>query len=692
VALEQIPQLADLFHSVVSLEHETTYEKEAATAKAAKKNEATAARGTEIVIEEGQRNIALAKLAGTMRRRDMSEEAIFAALKVENEAKCNPPLPEAEVRTIAKSIGRYKAKEPVYEPSDLTAFPTEALPRTLRKFVEEAAASIGCPPAYLGVPMLATLASAIGNSRVLEVKTNYSESATLYTAIIGDPGSSKTPALNLATAPASKKQQELEREYREALAQYNRENRRWEDEIYEDFTPDPPQEPVYQRTVVQDITVEALTERLVDNPRGLLSNNDEISGWVRSMDQYKGGKGNDRQFWLSTWSNNPIFVDRKGRKDPLMVPRSFVAIVGGIQPGILSELKNDREDGLLDRFLFSFPDPLPTRWSDTEISEETMAAYEGIYEGLYGFSVDTDENRNPSPRLVTFTPQAKRVFIDAYDSLSEEMESPDFPQHLKGPWSKMRSYLARISLIIGMARIAEMKNLGPRILYDLMPPEAVISESDVKAAVVLIEYFKSHACKVYTRLHNQRKKSTSNTRNLTNADADKGTDLAQYLVQFLRDRDGYWQGMTSQLYEICKAASVSGLPGGDGAFGKQVRKIANAPDNDLVLNEGWRGKDPIIKLSLSTVGTVGGVGSTHTETTKGTDSRNEGEKATTDQPEPTNHKDYLAEIRDAVERLFNDHPEHGKSPDTEAIAVELFWWGYLNYIPDERDVEVTLCS
>lgn len=58
-------------------------------------------------IEEGQRNALLASLAGSMRRRGASEEAIRAALAVENGKRCEPPLPEREVERIAKSIAGY---------------------------------------------------------------------------------------------------------------------------------------------------------------------------------------------------------------------------------------------------------------------------------------------------------------------------------------------------------------------------------------------------------------------------------------------------------------------------------------------------------------------------------------------------------------------------------------------------------
>lgn len=58
-------------------------------------------------ITEGARNDTLTSLAGTMRRRGMSFDAIFAALQAENLARCEPSLDDKEVETIAKSVSRY---------------------------------------------------------------------------------------------------------------------------------------------------------------------------------------------------------------------------------------------------------------------------------------------------------------------------------------------------------------------------------------------------------------------------------------------------------------------------------------------------------------------------------------------------------------------------------------------------------
>lgn len=58
-------------------------------------------------IAEGSRNARLTSLAGTMRRGGMLQEAIEAALLATNSEQCAPPLPEEEVRAIARSVSSY---------------------------------------------------------------------------------------------------------------------------------------------------------------------------------------------------------------------------------------------------------------------------------------------------------------------------------------------------------------------------------------------------------------------------------------------------------------------------------------------------------------------------------------------------------------------------------------------------------
>ncbi len=63
-------------------------------------------------ITEGLRNNTLTSLAGSLRRRGLSEGVIERALLAVNASQCAPPLPAAEVKRISRSVGRYPAPAP----------------------------------------------------------------------------------------------------------------------------------------------------------------------------------------------------------------------------------------------------------------------------------------------------------------------------------------------------------------------------------------------------------------------------------------------------------------------------------------------------------------------------------------------------------------------------------------------------
>lgn len=65
------------------------------------------------LIPEGQRNAVLTSIAGAMRRRGISEAALLAALHIENQGRCTPPLPDEEVQRIVQSICRYDPGPPL---------------------------------------------------------------------------------------------------------------------------------------------------------------------------------------------------------------------------------------------------------------------------------------------------------------------------------------------------------------------------------------------------------------------------------------------------------------------------------------------------------------------------------------------------------------------------------------------------
>jgi len=73
-------------------------------------------------ICEGQRNVTLASVAGSLRDRGLDEETLCIVLCEINRLRCEPPLLDDEVERIATSVCRYSAGNPRYRRSLVRRF------------------------------------------------------------------------------------------------------------------------------------------------------------------------------------------------------------------------------------------------------------------------------------------------------------------------------------------------------------------------------------------------------------------------------------------------------------------------------------------------------------------------------------------------------------------------------------------
>jgi putative DNA primase/helicase len=311
-----------------------------------------------------------------------------------------------------------------------------------------------------------------------------------------------------------------------------------------------PDKPTLGRTYADDTTVERLADILNENRRGVLITKDELSGWLGAMNQYKqGGKGADRQFWLSVHTNQPVSVDRKSAEEPVIVAHPWVSVIGGIQPEVLPDFGKDRGDGLIDRFIAVYPNPRVGRWSDDEISDGVREEYARTIGTLYRLE-HAEGNDGPFPSRVQMTDEAKALFIGEYNKLHDELETPGFPQRLRPAWGKLEAYIGRFALLLAMTRVAELRYQGKFGVH-----EYVIKE-DMAGAVKLLAYFKNHARRVYTGLYGD-------------SPSDK---LAADIRDFLVTSPGYsWEGIASELHEALVSDHKPERPED---LAKAVRRIA----------------------------------------------------------------------------------------------------------------------
>jgi hypothetical protein len=405
-------------------------------------------------------------------------------------------------------------------------FPVDALPEPLSSFVLEAAAAIGCDEAYLGLPALTAAGAAIGTTRRLGLKAGYAAPPILWSVIVGESGTAKTPALNAVLDPVREHEGRLREEHRLELDEYEvglevyeKARAAWRSSKASDEDPPrKPAEPAGRRALVVDSTVEALAVVMADNGRGLLLARDELAGWLGSFDRYAGksGGGSDESFFLSAYNGIPHDVDRRtGGRRTIHVRQAALSITGGIQPAVLRRAlgAERRESGLLARLLLAAPPPRPQKWTEAEVSIFTRQAYSDLLARLYALQPDLDAQGREAARLVRLSPEARRLWIDFHDLHADELA--EHVGDLAAAWSKLRDTCARIALILHEARIAAGEKID----------ELEVDANCMQRAIVLVEWAKHEVVRVY--------------RILGESDVDRSARHAdEKLVSWIRRREG----------------------------------------------------------------------------------------------------------------------------------------------------------
>jgi hypothetical protein len=382
-------------------------------------------------------------------------------------------------------------------------FPTEALPEPVRSYVEQAAASINLHTASIAMPLLAALASAIGNSRIVRIKSDWKEPCVLWSMIVARTGDAKSPGLDAAVGFLRSMDQRAIAAWRRATREHQKNkkaSKRAKQDAPDDDPPPPP-----KRCTLQDTTIEAAAAALESNPRGLLLERDELSGFFASFDAYrKGGAGKDRAFWIAAHGARPYVKDRSTQ--PLIaVERATVSITGVIQPGVLQSAtdKTDREAGLLARFLVAAPPSRKRPFSETEIDRHLIDAMGRVFDRLLSLSLMPDGD-TWTPLEVAMSPEARAAFIEWHNGVdAERFEEPD--ADIRALLSKAAGTLARLALVVEHAawtgRELDIASVLAAAIAGAGPME--VSLDSVHRAIAIMDWCNTEARRVYAMLGEQ---------------------------------------------------------------------------------------------------------------------------------------------------------------------------------------------
>jgi hypothetical protein len=365
-----------------------------------------------------------------------------------------------------------------------TGAPAGQLLPTIAPAFEAIAEKLNVPAhAFTGV-LLVTAAGQIPVGVTVEIdkSTNYRAPAILNVGIVADSGAVKSPIFSTVVKP-------LQALQAEAYEGYGADKKRY-DALLDAYTaapkndkPDRPEPPGYRRHYVEDVTTEAIAKILHEQPGAAVSwLLDELAALINGADQYRGGRGSDRQKMLSFYNGSPLSVERKSG-EPLFVNAANVSIAGTIQPSVLrAQIGADTEatDGFWARWVFvNLPTtvmPPPGDGPSFDIAPLLTTVYRNL-------------NLFPADLTLRFSPEARRILREWHIE-TEKNKINEVAPLLRAAWPKRRDQAYRIALISHCIEAAANGRVTPT-------PE--ISAETLGAAIAFV----SHAMEFERSLYSQ---------------------------------------------------------------------------------------------------------------------------------------------------------------------------------------------
>ncbi len=320
-------------------------------------------------------------------------------------------------------------------------FPLDCLTPQLAAWVRSHSRRKGVPTVFAGVAALTTISAAVGASLKIrpQQKDDWEEPSGLWTVLIAEPGSGKSPTISAALAPLRELDSRHGNEDRAAHAEWDRRQnkRRRKDE------PDHPieREPRIRRYVLDSVTIEKMVRIMSSNPRGIMRAPDEWASFLGEMGAYKKDAGGDRAMALRTFDGGSIDIERMGSGNT-HAACGLQSILAGSQPDKIERaLSNLAEDGMAQRTLFVLDDGARRASIDEEPDAGAEQAYRSTVKALVAASYIFDDP-------VRLTPEGYDACKRALEQISLIGRYPGTPAALVGHLAKWGRILPRIILAV----------------------------------------------------------------------------------------------------------------------------------------------------------------------------------------------------------------------------------------------------
>jgi hypothetical protein len=377
----------------------------------------------------------------------------------------------------------------------LMPFPIEAFPSIYQAIIKNLQESSNFHPDHCSTMLLSVASTLIGDTVRCQVRRSWKQLPIFWGAIVADSGSLKSPIINFFTKPILDLEEKMEADFVYKLAEWEEDKANYAKERVAFTKAEPPRKDI----IVKSTTIEALFSAFQRNSRGVIMLQDELAGWMNSMNAYRAGS--DIEDWLSLHDGNFIKTNRQ-KAQAGFKRHTFISVAGGIQPSKLKALaKGGRDrDGTLFRVMFSYPDnervyPL----SSMDMDQQTQDVYERlmlkIYDKLtYRMSYDAIHLKDnladsSGTNIIPLSEKANAAFLKWNTKITDEINNNLEDSVFRSIIKKIESSIIRVAIILEVLRWADSANPLGLIFSE-------ISEASIKGAIMIGEYYKATAFKV----------------------------------------------------------------------------------------------------------------------------------------------------------------------------------------------------
>ncbi|OGU05530.1 MAG: hypothetical protein A2075_23855 [Geobacteraceae bacterium GWC2_58_44] len=361
----------------------------------------------------------------------------------------------------------------------LVPFPLEVLPAYFRETIDKFSKSLQCPPEFMAMNFLTVASGAAGNTVKLAIKESWQTAPFIWLGIIDVTGSGKSHPIDAAMKPLHRLQAVDAVRFDSEMLKYRQQlSLKLKDKKNSKL----PIEPTKLRDYYSNnFTIESLISMFKTSSRGIVIHADELAGLLKSLGQYKNGKGADNELFLSLFNCGPLKVNRKSGSE--YCRESGAAVIGGIQPEVFSQVFKDKEheSGMVYRFLPMLLDAPPPMFSDYDLSKGDEGVWSNLIDWMYAIPAPVDPVTGVIIKnTLIVEDDGKKIWIEFHDNLSEQQKY--MPNRFKGYIPKLITYSLKFMAVLHLLKCYQKGKLS-----------LTVKESTVRGAIALTRYFAGQA-------------------------------------------------------------------------------------------------------------------------------------------------------------------------------------------------------